>query len=376
MTSDFALELLHTMVNTPSYSGREHKLAAYLVEAMAKLGLQSTMDTVGNVIGETGKGGGPLILLLGHMDTVAGELPVYEENGILHGRGVVDAKGSLATLIMAAAALQKQSARIVVVGAVEEETPGSCGARALLDQYHPDAVIIGEPSGWSSVTIGYKGKLSFTLELNRPPSHSAGPGEKASDIIVKFWNQLLEHFETFEVKNSQFHRPTATISNIIGSGEYARLYVTCRIPPSFNMNSFVKFLNEISYDGSLWFEESTPAVVTERSTLPVQAMVSAIRLHDVRPKLKLKTGTSDMNIVAPVWMVPTIAYGPGDSSLSHTLDEYLVLEEYLRAISVLQEGITMLISKLRDKQQAQDNATYTPEEEEMLSKRLQSLGYL
>ena len=50
------------------------------------------------------KGNGPTkIVLLGHIDTVPGEIPVRVEDGVLHGRGSVDAKGPLATFVAAAA---------------------------------------------------------------------------------------------------------------------------------------------------------------------------------------------------------------------------------------------------------------------------------
>jgi len=49
----------------------------------------------------------------------------------------------------------------------------------------------------------------------------------------------------------------------------------------------------------------------------------------------MKTGTSDMNIAAPAWGCPILAYGPGDSALDHTPDEHIDLDEYLRAVRVL-----------------------------------------
>jgi LysW-gamma-L-lysine carboxypeptidase len=42
-----------------------------------------------------------------------------------------------------------------------------------------------------------------------------------------------------------------------------------------------------------------------------------------------------MNVVGPVWGCPIVAYGPGDSTLDHTPDEHIVVDEYLRSINVL-----------------------------------------
>jgi len=56
----------------------------------------------------------------------------------------------------------------------------------------------------------------------------------------------------------------------------------------------------------------------------------------------LKTGTSDMNVVAPHWPVPMLAYGPGDSNLDHTPEERLPLAEYLQAVEVLASVLASL----------------------------------
>ena len=50
---------------------------------------------------------------------------------------------------------------------------------------------------------------------------------------------------------------------------------------------------------------------------------------------KVKSGTSDMNILAPAWGCPMVAYGPGDSRYDHTPMERLALADYTRSIAVL-----------------------------------------
>ena len=58
----------------------------------------------------------------------------------------------------------------------------------------------------------------------------------------------------------------------------------------------------------------------------------------------LKTGTSDMNVVAPIWKCPIVAYGPGDSSLDHTPNEHLQLDEYWKAVNVLEKTLNAFAS--------------------------------
>jgi LysW-gamma-L-lysine carboxypeptidase len=58
----------------------------------------------------------------------------------------------------------------------------------------------------------------------------------------------------------------------------------------------------------------------------------------------LKTGTSDMNVVAPGWPgTAIVAYGPGDSSLDHTPHEHLELGDLYRSIAVLQQALSDLL---------------------------------
>jgi LysW-gamma-L-lysine carboxypeptidase len=69
------------------------------------------------------------------------------------------------------------------------------------------------------------------------------------------------------------------------------------------------------------------------------ALAAAIRRQGATPRYKHKTGTSDMNVVGPIWRCPIVAYGPGDSSLDHTPVEHLPVEEYLTAIRVLTDAL-------------------------------------
>jgi LysW-gamma-L-lysine carboxypeptidase len=49
-----------------------------------------------------------------------------------------------------------------------------------------------------------------------------------------------------------------------------------------------------------------------------------------------------MNIVGPAWGCPIVAYGPGDSSLDHTPNEHLELEELEHAVDVLAKVLATL----------------------------------
>jgi LysW-gamma-L-lysine carboxypeptidase len=80
----------------------------------------------------------------------------------------------------------------------------------------------------------------------------------------------------------------------------------------------------------------------DRTNTLVRSFLAGLRSHDRAAQLGfvLKTGTSDMNVVAPIWKCPIVAYGPGDSSLDHTPNEHLNLAEFWKAVNVLQQTLT------------------------------------
>ena len=90
------------------------------------------------------------------------------------------------------------------------------------------------------------------------------------------------------------------------------------------------------------FEYADAAVRMDKNTPVVRAFLKAIRDAGGTPRFKMKTGTSDMNILAPVWGCPALAYGPGDSRLDHTPDEAVDLDEFERGVDVLTSALSDL----------------------------------
>src|SRR5215216_5480010 len=121
------------LVSRYSPSGQEHEAVQWLVGRMKSLGYdEAFIDEAGNAVGM--KGQGPKqVLLLGHIDTVAGQIKVEQDDISLYGRGSVDAKGPLACFVDAVAQLSaKEGWQFVVIGAVDEERE-SDGARFVVD---------------------------------------------------------------------------------------------------------------------------------------------------------------------------------------------------------------------------------------------------
>ncbi|MFE5916595.1 M20/M25/M40 family metallo-hydrolase [Streptomyces sp. NPDC056468] len=340
------IELLSSMVAVPSFSGQECELAGLLTERMAAVGFDTHVDAVGNVHGEVGDPSGPEVLMLGHIDTVPGTLPVRLDGDVLTGRGSVDAKGSLATMICAAARLADRiQGRLVVIGAVGEEAT-SHGARHLLHRSAPDALIIGEPSGVHSIGIGYKGVFRFRMEFTQPPAHTSSDQPTAAEAAFAFWQTLRTELAPEHQDAPLFDRALPTIVGMTADLERAQLEISCRTPLGFDAPALTSWLGAVPGSRVTVIEE-VPAVRASRTNPVVRALGAALSSRGARPVPKLKLGTSDWNVVAQYWPVPTAAYGPGNSRLCHSDDEHIEIPEYLAAIDVLTDALPRLVDSLR-----------------------------
>jgi len=338
--------LLREMVEIYSPSGQEGEIGQFLVAQMRELGFHAYLDQAGNAVGEIGSGSRTLVLL-GHMDTVPGVIPVREVDGTLYGRGTVDAKGPLATFISAAARSgPPQDARLVIIGAVEEEA-SSRGARHIREKYRPDFTLIGEPSGWEHITLGYKGSLYFTYIFAGGSAHTAGAGASAPETAVEFWNRLSQWADDYNAgKKRMFEMVTPSLVSINstsdGLADKVEMHINVRWPLGLKGDEFQSMLGEMAGAGEITIDSFEVPYRGEKSTPLTSAFLRAIRQNGGQPRFKVKTGTSDMNVVGPAWNCPILAYGPGDSQLDHTPNEHIELEEYHKAIDVLASVLQML----------------------------------
>ncbi len=344
---------LEALLAIPSPSGQEDALAGYLIRQMTVLGFEAHRDEVGNVVAAVGDSDAEhVIVLLGHMDTVPGLIPLREEEGRLYGRGAVDAKGSLAAFVLAAARLAPRlhGARILVIGAVEEEAHG-LGARHLARTMPaPYCTVVGEPSHWEGVTLGYKGMLSVDYQLSQPGAHSAGEQIGPAEKAVAFWNTLMvyaharndglsDRFGTLDPALREFR----TFAD--GLNEGVEMNIVVRLPPGTKAEALQRKMKSwCNGSAKLKFYPSDAPFQAEKNSPVVRAMLKAIRAEGGQPRFKLKTGTSDMNIVGHAWGTPIIAYGPGDSTLDHTPEEHIEIEEFRRSVDVLTHALETLTS--------------------------------
>jgi len=339
------------LVQHYSPSGAEAPAADYLVGRMKNLGFNKAYkDEVGNAIGVIGDGE-KKIVLLGHIDTVPGEIPVRVEDDILYGRGAVDAKGPLSSFVDAVASLgQVRGWRMVVIGAIDEERE-SVGARHIVDLYRPDFAIIGEPSRWDRITLGYKGSASAKVTARREMAHSARADETASEAAFAVWGRVRAWADDFNADKKRAFKQVLVSLRGLDSGDdgfetWASLQIGARLPVDISPDDWYTKLEELAAPESM--ERSgfaIPAYKAERNTPLVRAFLKGIRATGGKPGFVVKTGTADVNIVAPVWGCPVVVYGPGDSNLDHTPNEHISLEEYGKAVDVLNAMLKTLTSQ-------------------------------
>jgi LysW-gamma-L-lysine carboxypeptidase len=359
--SDF--ETLVGLVSQYSPSGEERSAVEWLVARMMSLGYSDAfIDEAGNAVGVMGRGP-KQVVLLGHIDTVPGEIKVMRNaippivggrDGIpsyeaLYGRGTVDAKGPLACFVDAVARIGvKAGWQFVVIGAVEEERD-SAGARFVAGKYKPDFAVIGEPSQWDRIALGYKGSAWANITLNREQAHTASGESTAAEVAVDVWLAIKAYTDSFNAgKQKAFDKLLPTLRGMEAGSEdfrqWARLKIGVRLPVDVSPDLWYAKLEELAEDAIVEpIGFAIPAWVCEKNTPLVRGFLSGIRSQGGEPRFVYKTGTADLNIVAPAWGCPAVVYGPGDSSLDHTPEEYITLADYAKAVEVLSHVLCGLV---------------------------------
>lgn len=334
-------ETLFGLVKHYSPTGHETDVAEWLCGHFSLLGYEHTyIDPVGNVVGI--KGNGPKqIVFLGHIDTVPGNLKLFMRDGEFWGRGTVDAKGPLAAFVDAVSEMDIHADwQVVVIGAVGEEGD-SRGAWYLKDHFQPVYAIIGEPSRYDRITIGYKGVCRMKISCEQPVSHSAGEESSAADKVFRYWSKILARVSVYNAAfEKMFEKIQPTIlkmdSELHDFIQKASLEISVRLPVAVSPKDWAdqwlpdQVSIKINISGG-----AISAFEGQKGSVLAKAFLNGIRLLGCRPGYVKKSGTADVNIVAPVWMCPTVVYGPGDSTLDHTPEERISINEYIQSVAVI-----------------------------------------
>jgi len=364
-----ALGLLLDSLRVYSPSGRESELSLHLQDRMRRLGFRDMRsDRAGNAIGSIGgklKEGVPHLLLCGHMDTIPGMLEVREADGRVYGRGAVDAKSALCAMVSAASNLASEDIHITVACVTREEGD-SLGVNTLIaDGGDYDFAVFGEPGGAQKVAIGYRGRVEGKLKVRTSGGHAASPWAYPSAVNEAM--RVLGRFAVYEKEHTtegDHYRSVSISLTMIQGGHYSNVIppacevtLDIRIPRGLSSGTLESDLTRIVEESKqaspdarfeIGFDEATEPYEAPTDSLIVRAFQrSIIKTLSARPVLTHKTGTGDMNTMAQRMGIPCVTYGPGDSKLEHTDNEFVEVADYKNSIRVLR-GVFEEIAALYD----------------------------
>ena len=349
MTGMDSTEFLDMLVRTKSPSCQERKVAEICKNYLTQFSFESVwIDGAGNAVATNykhAKGVHPDLLLFGHMDTISEPMPYRREEGRIFGRGAVDAKSPLAALLTAGAE-SSVPYKIIVAGVTEEEITTSKGTRHLLTYAKPKMAINGEPSNTNGITIAYKGRIVVGCRTHGKSVHagmaSENPIERTFEFYTKIRQAYPQHgkFESVIINLTNIHAGSSDSINVVPDAMDFVLDV--RIPPSIKNETVMRNFRKLAPNSvTLRLQESITGVETDPNHPLCRAMVSSMRENGLAPRYVKKSGSADMNITSHAG-IPTIAYGPGDSSLDHTPNEVISLADYAKSIDVLKGAIQNL----------------------------------
>jgi acetylornithine deacetylase len=180
-------ELTKTLVNIPSVTGHEGACSEFmrcqLLDRRYRVELQPVSEGRSNVLAFHGI---PEVVLSTHLDTVPPFVPASEDDEFIYGRGSCDAKGIVASQIIAAERLRDEGVRdFGLLFLVGEETTSDGAQAANAAPRGSKYIINGEPTE-NKLIIGSKGNLRLDLRTEGRMAHSAYPhlGESAIEKLL------------------------------------------------------------------------------------------------------------------------------------------------------------------------------------------------
>lgn len=334
-----AVELLKKLIATPSLSKKEEDTAEVIIDFLESHGVATRR--LHNNIWATNKHfkpGRPTLLLNSHHDTVKPNdgytrnpfEPVVED-GKLYGLGSNDAGGPLVSLMTAFLHFyDKELAwNLVFCASAEEETSGDNGMRSAREALPSfDCAIVGEPTQMK-MAIAEKGLLILDCTARGKSGHAAhDEGENAIYKAVKD----IEWFRNYAFsKVSDSLGPVKMTVTVINAGSQHNVVpdrcvftVDVRTTDAYTLEEVIRII-----------DDHTESEINPRS---VQLRPSSIPedhpLVEAGKQMGIETYGSPTLSDQSLLPVPSLKMGPGDSTRSHTADEYIRLEEIEKGIDI------------------------------------------
>ncbi|EDP71374.1 acetylornithine deacetylase [Flavobacteriales bacterium ALC-1] len=342
-----AIVLLKQLIETQSFSSEEDKTALLIAGWFTTH--QIPFKRTKNNIWATNKHFDkkkPTLLLNSHHDTVKPNngytkdpLKAIVEDGKLYGLGSNDAGGCLVSLIATFTYFYKKKIdnyNIVIVASAEEESSGPDGLNSMLSIIpNVDVAIVGEPT-LMNLAIAEKGLVVFDAKVKGTASHAAHPN---SDNAIYNSISVLKWFQDykFEKKSPVLGDVKMTVTQINAGKQHnavpseVDLVIDVRVNDKYSNKEIADILSKKSPCSSI----KARSLRLNSSSIPIH--------HDlVKAGIELGRDTygsptlSDQSVLS----CPSLKLGPGDSTRSHTADEFIHLSE-------IEEGIDIYIKLLK-----------------------------
>ena len=341
-----AISLLKSLIKTPSFSSEEHH-TALLIESWFQDSDISFNRTNNNIwaINKYFDETKPTLLLNSHHDTVRPTNGYTKDPfdpiinaGKLYGLGSNDAGGCLVSLLATFSFFYHHKHlkyNLVIVASAEEESSGENGLNSMLSIIPEISVaIIGEPT-LMQLAIAEKGLVVFDAKVIGTPGHAA---HKNDDNAIYNSIEVLKWFQeyTFEKCSESLGDVKMTVTQIQAGKQHnaipseVTLVVDVRVNDRYSNKEIAEILEN----------ESPCSTIVPRSLRLNSSSISVE--HDlIKAGLELgrKTYGSPTLSDQSVLSCPSLKLGPGDSTRSHTADEFIYLQE-------IEEGITLYIKLL------------------------------
>ena len=341
-----ATNLLKTLIETQSFSSEEDKTASHIEAWFQSHGI-AYKRTKNNVwaINEYFEVGKPTLLLNSHHDTVKPNsaytkdpFKAIVEDGKLYGLGSNDAGGCLVSLLATFAYFYNKKDlkyNLVIVASAEEESSGPNGLNSMLSIIPKvDVAIVGEPT-LMNLAIAEKGLVVFDAKVNGTPSHAAHPNNdnciyKTISVLQWFKDFVFEKISDVlgDVKMTVTQIKAGTQHNAVPAD--VDLVIDVRVNDKYSNAEIAEILKEKSPCSSI----VPRSLRLNSSSIPIDHDLVKAGMAMGRTTYGSPT-LSDQAVLS----CPSLKLGPGDSTRSHSADEYIYLSE-------IEEGIKIYIELL------------------------------
>ncbi len=341
-----AISLLKKLIETQSFSFEEDVTASHIEDWFTRYNIDFKR-TKNNVwaVNKHFEEGKPTLLLNSHHDTVKPNsaytndpFKANVEDGKLFGLGSNDAGGCLVSLIATFTHFYNQENlkyNLVIVASAEEENSGPDGLNSMLAVIPKvDVAIVGEPT-LMNLAVAEKGLVVFDVDIEGTPSHAAHPNDN---------NAIYNSIEALQwFKNFKFEKGSKALGDVkltvteIHAGlqhnavpGHVDLVIDVRVNDAYSNTEIAQILQEKAPVTSI-----TPrSLRLNSSSIPVE--------HDlVKAGIAMGRSTYGSPTLSDqaALSCPSLKLGPGDSTRSHSADEFIYVNE-------IEEGVKIYIELL------------------------------